>query len=286
MSLFRRAVGAAAVALAAIPALVGGADASTLVTGGQLALTSTVPDSVPAGTPAIITLTGTNNAGVAVDNAYVNIVFPKTLGNVTAATSTVPGAVCGTENVRLSRTVASCFFGDLAPGATVSAQFTLVPNGSGDVSVDSGMFARLPSLVGIANDYVGPQVIVVTPGPTDVQLGGSVSSAQPAAGAAYRYTYQVKNVGSLPATGTSVAVSSANGLLRSATTSTGAVCTVSATSVTCPLGTLAPGAQGTVTVNAVAPATAGTYTVVANAAVANGDTRPANNTSSLSIRVR
>ncbi len=286
MSLFRRALGAAAVALAAIPVLVGGADASTLVTGGQLTLTSTTPDSVPAGSPATITLTGANNAGVTVNNAYVNIVFPKTLGNVTAATSTVPGAVCGTENVRLSRTVASCFFGDLAPGATVSAQFTLVPNGSGDVYVDSGMFARLPSTVGIANDYVGPQVILVSPGPTDVQLGGSVSAAQPAPGATYRYTYQVKNLGPQPALGTSVAVTSPNGLLRSATTSTGAVCTVSATSVTCPVGTLAPSGQATVTVNAVAPTIAGSYAVTAAATVSNGDTRPTNNTSSLSIRVR
>ena len=112
----------------------------------------------------------------------------------------------------------------------------------------------------------GPLAATAVASGADLQLSGSASTGSPNPGAAFTYTFQVKNSGpeaaastvfsdTLPpdATYGSTAVAGASATCSAAPDTTG-----NSTAVTCNLGTIAKGAQATVTISLYAPVTAGT----------------------------
>ncbi|WP_329114299.1 calcium-binding protein [Streptomyces sp. NBC_01353] len=117
---------------------------------------------------------------------------------------------------------------------------------------------------------------VTKTGPTTISIGDQAT-----------YTVRVTNT-SATATATGVSVSDtltgASGTLLSATPSQGGPCTVNATTMSCGLGALAPGASATVTVVAEPRAT-GTLTDRVTTAAVEADPVPANNTATATTTV-
>lgn len=107
----------------------------------------------------------------------------------------------------------------------------------------------------------------------DVQLSGSASTAAPAAGATYSYTFQARNSGTATAPGvtfiTVLPTELQPALFRSVTNSDGSACTANAVDaqvyIACSLGDLAVGVQKSLTIVVAAPAAGLTYSVQATA---------------------
>jgi uncharacterized repeat protein (TIGR01451 family) len=100
----------------------------------------------------------------------------------------------------------------------------------------------------------------------DLQISGSASGGSQAPGAAYTYTYQVKNAGPQTATAATLTNPLNRGIAVSTATVNGnsAACSLATDStglvtVTCNLGDIASGGQVTVVENATAPTVNGTY---------------------------
>ena len=106
----------------------------------------------------------------------------------------------------------------------------------------------------------------------DVQLSGSASTAAPAAGATYSYTFQAKNSGTATAPGVTFFTVLPGELppasFHSVTNSDGSACTAQFVDaqvyVACNLGDMAVGVQKTITIVVTAPSS-GTYSVLATA---------------------
>jgi len=126
----------------------------------------------------------------------------------------------------------------------------------------------------------------------DLQTSGSASTGSPIAGAAFSYTFQVKNSGPQDAGGASFSDQLPAGMVFDGASVTGArnsctgVDSGSGPLVTCDLGTLLSKGQATISVAVHAPQTGGTYSNTGTASSNVADPQPANNSSTVSVKVQ
>jgi uncharacterized repeat protein (TIGR01451 family) len=165
--------------------------------------------------------------------------------------------------------------------------------------IGSGPGAVWAVLVALALVFFAPvQVSAHAAGGTtgaDLQISGSASTGSPSGGAAFTYTFQVKNAGPQTATAATftdplnsgVAVSSTavngNSAACSSTTDANGVATI-----TCNLGDMASGSQLSVVENATAPAATaseGIYDNTPSVQSSVTDPNPANNQVTVEIKV-
>lgn len=154
-------------------------------------------------------------------------------------------------------------------------------------------------LASCTRDLTAPSIIGTPSGTTallaggvasgaDLQISGSASTGSPNAGAAFSYTFQIKNSGpdaasdvmfvdTLPA-GTGFNYATGNGVVFP--------CSRSNMVVTCTLGTIPKGSQSIVVVNLDAPVTAGTFTNTGHAASSSADPQPSNNAVTVAVQVK
>jgi uncharacterized repeat protein (TIGR01451 family) len=123
---------------------------------------------------------------------------------------------------------------------------------------------------------------------SDLQISGSASTGSPNAGAAFSYTFQIKNSGpdaasdvtftdTLPA-GTGFNYATANGIVFP--------CAEATMIVTCNLGAISKGSQSVVVVNLDAPVTAGSFTNTGHTASSSTDPQLANNAVTVTVQVK
>ena len=128
-----------------------------------------------------------------------------------------------------------------------------------------------------------PTPVVTGPAATDVQVTGSATSNQVGLAKPFSYIFQVKNNGNATADSvklTHVLHAGETFLLASPG------CSQAAGVVTCQIGNLPRGSNSFLAIVVRAPSTPGTYTDGASVVEANADTRPANNSASVTIQAR
>jgi uncharacterized repeat protein (TIGR01451 family) len=127
----------------------------------------------------------------------------------------------------------------------------------------------------------------------DLQVSGSSSTGSPAPGAAYSYTFQVKNNG--PDSASSVVVNDPlpAGTIYNYATANGSTLPCAAfgdlnggTTASCNLGTIAKGGQATVVVNVNAPQSASTYSNTGTATSSTSDPVATNNAVTVTVQVK
>ncbi|MEU9994740.1 calcium-binding protein [Streptomyces sp. NPDC050848] len=163
---------------------------------------------------------------------------------------------------------------DIAGAVALQSDGKIVAAGNGGPNVDFAV-ARYEGGGG-APTPPSIDVSVTKTGPATISIGDQAT-----------YTIRVTN-NSTTATATAASVSDTltggSGTLLSATPSQGGPCTVNPTTMTCPLGNLAPGASATITVVAEPRATGTLTDWVATAAV-EADPVPANNNANAATTV-
>lgn len=122
----------------------------------------------------------------------------------------------------------------------------------------------------------------------DLQVSGSASTGSPAAGAAFSYTFQVKNSGPQAATAATFTDALPLGTTYNSAIVNGASapCGVSNAIIACDLGSLASGTQATVVISVTAPTTAGNYSNTGSTTSGVADPQPANNSVSVTVQVK
>ena len=133
-------------------------------------------------------------------------------------------------------TMTACSGAPTAPTAAGAAPSAADGNASASMP-DGGMFAA-----------------AATSG-ADLQVSGSASTGSPNPGATFSYTFQVKNSGPVSATATTLtdALPAGTGLVGATANGASAACAAAGAVVSCSLGDLASGGQGTVVVTLTAP---------------------------------
>ncbi|MFC8450639.1 calcium-binding protein [Kitasatospora sp. NPDC057223] len=237
--------------------------------GVDVSVTKTGPATVSAGSQAVYTVTVANNSATL---SATGVTLADTVSGPGSLVSAVPGqGTCTT-----TATTASCALGTLAPGAAATVTVTVGTTAAGTVS-DTATVSAAQSDPVPANNTATAATAVQPPAGVDV----SVTKSGPATvslGDVPSYTVTVtNNSATLPATGVTLAdIVSGPGSLVSAVPGQG-TCTTTATTASCALGTLAPGAGATVTVT-VEPTATGTVSDTATVSAAQSDPVPANNT--------
>jgi uncharacterized repeat protein (TIGR01451 family) len=134
-----------------------------------------------------------------------------------------------------------------------------------------------------SGDLSSTTTATVTPAlPTDVSITKTTEDEDFVAGGTVPYTIVVRNNGTSDALGTEVTDTIPAGTTLQSATSTQGTCSGTPT-VTCTIGTLAPGASATITLVVALPSTPGTFTNTANVTISNGDPNPLNNASTAAI---
>ena len=139
-----------------------------------------------------------------------------------------------------------------------------------------------------ASGAVQPTLSATGTGGADLQVSGSASTGSPNAGAAFSYTFQVKNSGPESATSASFtdALPAGVGYNFATVNGSSAPCSKLDTTISCDLGTLVSGGQATVVINAYAPGTVGTYPDTGTVASSLADSNPANNAVTVTVQVK
>lgn len=119
----------------------------------------------------------------------------------------------------------------------------------------------------------------------DLALNQSAAPAAPTLGAPFHLILTVANLGPTPATSVQLSDTLPAGLNFIAAASSQGSCSFSSGTLTCTVGTLAPGATATVNLQ-VRPTISGPLTHTATVASALADPVPANNTSALTFTVQ
>jgi uncharacterized repeat protein (TIGR01451 family) len=127
----------------------------------------------------------------------------------------------------------------------------------------------------------------------DLQVSGSASTGSPAPGAAYSYTFQVKNNGPDPASSVVFSDPLPTGTVYNYATANGSTLPCAAfgdlnggTTASCNLGTIAKGAQATVVVNVNAPQAASTFSNTGTATSSSSDPVATNNAVTVTVQVK
>ncbi|MDB4897646.1 MAG: hypothetical protein JWN15_3908 [Firmicutes bacterium] len=237
-----------------------------------LAVTSLAISKIASANPAFVggtltfTIPVTNTGAAPAENVVLTDVLP---AGVTFVSANAPCAL-GPGNVL------TCSLGTIPPGATTTVTIQVTPNVAGPITNRATAVA--------ANAAAVTAVTV-----TQVILAADVAVTKTAAATGevsvgLTFTTTVTNFGPSTATGvTLVDTLPPNVRFISATPSQG-TCALTDGTLTCLLGTLAPGANATVRI-LVVPTAAGRITNTATVTANEFDPNPANNTASVTVLV-
>jgi len=241
----------------------------------QGTLAVAVTDSGPAlvGQPQTFVTVITNPTANAIDNV-VGGVGVYTLNGTASSAKSTQGACPRNGPAQFV-----CFFGTIAAGASITVTSVVVPTDAGTFIFESGANALNDG----TSDFT---TIDIAPQPTDVQVTGFASTSSPARGAAFSYTFQVKNNGPFTADAVTFSDTLPAALpAGSATASTG-TCNVTGQTVSCALGDLAVGAQATIVIATSAPQAPQTISNTASVATTTPERNPANNSVTVTVQVK
>jgi len=224
------------------------------------------PDPVNSGQPLIYTLVVTNAGPSPATGVRLTDTLPA--GLALAGASATQGA-CG------SASPLTCTLGSLAPGATATVTLAVTPTAS-------GVWANTATVTGneidpdLANNSAAECTVV---DPADLALVKTAAPAAAGVGIPLTFTLVVANHGPLPATGVVATDTLPASFTLGAVTPSQGSCDGAGT-VTCALGSLAPGGAATITL-AVTPTVPGFFTNTARVSAAQGDPDVGNNTASV-----
>jgi uncharacterized repeat protein (TIGR01451 family) len=255
------------------------AQAASFSATGPVSVTVSGADTAMLGMAYPVTIVASNATPTTFDSqAQVNFATPFG-AQLQGAIFNSTGGACGRVGGGSNGALVVCPLTGLAPGASATLTFTLVPQTLGTLGVSvAGFDAGVVSSTGLQ--------VPVAPAPTDVQVTGSASTGSPALGSTFSYTYQVKDNGPWPAPGVILSDSlPASVGFVGVTTSTGS-CTQTAGTVSCMVGDLAVGSQATVTISVQAPGMSQSITNTATVASGATDRQPSNNTVSVTVQTR
>lgn len=283
-----RGIGLAGIAAAIALAAPAAAFAAT-VTSPTGMVTASGPDTIQSGVATTFTETVTNTTSSPFDGP-VGVVASGSM----PSGITVQG-IKGCTNLGGGGQSTSflCGMPNLAAGASESMTFTLVGSAAGDYQIPIGASAEIadPACGTGCQDAVGDSVdlpLTVQPGSTDIQVTGSSNNGSPSVGSTFSYTFQVKDNGPLAASTVTFDDSLPAAIVLGGTlTVDRGTCTASAAtnSVHCDIGTLAVGQQSDITFTA-SPTATGTFANTASVTMLNPDSRPANNTVTVTVQPR
>lgn len=182
----------------------------------------------------------------------------------------------------------TCSTGSLSAGASAALTFVvhLTSSATPGSSVSNTAAVSAATSDPDSDDLSSTTTASVTPAlPTDVSITKTTDGEDFVTGATVPYTIVVTNSGSGDALDTTVTDTIPAGTTLQSATSTQGTCS-GTTTVTCTIGTLAPGASATITLTVILPSTPGTFVNTASVTISNGDPNPANNASTATIAGR
>ena len=227
------------------------------------------PSTARLGQPVVYVISGTNRGPSRADNVVVSAQFPP------GTTFTLPSG-CSTE-AGSSGVVVSCPAGALAAnrGRSFSLLVTFTTEGVYDIGARADSDTADPNyannLMVLRTEAAGPRADMVA-----AVTGPSLA----AAGRTVTYVIQGTNKGPDPAMSAVVSARFPTGAVVAPVAGCTTSSDSSGTVVTCPAGTLAPGASARYSVTVGFPFT-GRYTIAARADSSTGDSNLANNLTSM-----
>lgn len=247
----------------------------------DLSLTKTTnATTAPAGSTITYTLTLTNAGPNAASNVVVTDVLPASL--LFLSINAPAGFTCTTPAVGANGTI-TCNAATFANGANVT--FTLmvrVASGATTGSVtNSASVSSSTSDPNGGNSTGASGAVTLAPASADLSITKTTGAASVTTGHVITYTITVSNAGPSPATNVVVTDTLPAGLQYVSATPSQGSCS-GTTTVTCNMGTLASGANATITLQAQVIATSGTVTNSASVVATESDPNSANNSGSAS----
>jgi uncharacterized repeat protein (TIGR01451 family) len=253
----------------AVPALPPAASADvTLALGG--------PGSGTAGLVVPLAIDVTNEGPDLAAEAKVVVELPPGLSVFSAATDV--GSCAG-------ETIVVCALGDFPVSGTALIRLDLVPLGAGTHLVPATVSSRVPDPV--PSDNSAAHTVAVGAG-ADLELTKSAGADTAFTGGMLTYQLSVTNRGPSPATSIALEDRLPSALTLSSTTASQGSCQLDGATLSCELGTVAPGASAEVTLVTMVPLTTPLGTVLVNEAEVSAsepDPAPANNLASASVSV-
>lgn len=238
--------------LTASPAL---ADVAPASSPGPLAITQTATGTETIGQIETFTITVTNTTTGVASDVFLGDALPigaRLTGPLPNPNFCAKGGFGGTAAF-------ACLVGTLAPGASFSITFQVIPSTPGTMvnraattGFAGGSFTT--NSVTLVVPVASGGVVTPVSAAADVQVTGFASTGAPTAGSTYGYVFQVRNNGPQTATGVTFNDALPSGLsyVGSANSATG-LCSFSAGTVSCSLGDLAVGATALVGIQVTAP---------------------------------
>lgn len=225
----------------------------------------------PLGVQSFFDVKAQNTGPLAATGLQFNITMPAGLQNVAA---TIPNGTCN-----VAATNVQCVIPYLKVNEVASAHVTYTPTTASALDVQATLSARERDPVSTNNTATATATAIET---VDLAVSGSASASSVVLGAAFTYTFQIRNAGPNTSSATHLTIAAASGVTVASASPSG--CTVSNNTVSCDLGALASGASVSVTANATATV-AGTLqtTATVNHAATALDVDGTNDTASVSV---
>lgn len=243
----------------------------------DLSIAKIGPASITSGQDATYTVTVANAGPSDALNVTLSDPLPPNTTLVSATQDSGPAFTC---DATIQCTIAS-----FPAGASATFTFVLRVDPAAFEPVVNTATATSPTTDPTPGNASASVATAVVAGPTDVRIAKSVSAPAPVTGATATYTIDVTNDGPGTAVNTVVTDVLPAGTTFTSATSTQGSCS-GTTTVTCTVGTLAPGQTETITLVLTLPAVP---TLVVNTATVtsdNTDTDPANDTSTAELTVQ
>lgn len=239
---------------------------------GDLSITKSVnPRTVEVGAEMVFTLVVTNSGSATAQNVVVNDTVPSNLSILSVA----PGScVVSGQNV-------SCALGDMAVGASQTITIRVRGDQIGGFTNTATVGSDSPDRNPDNNQSSTDGTVTERPQP-NLSVAKAVDRSRVPVGEEFTYTVTWRNTSpDVPATGVVVTDTLPDGITPLSVNNE--LCAISAQTITCTIGDLAPGTEGAVNIR-VRGSRAGTFT---NTAViqADGDNDPNDNTSSVDVDI-
>ncbi|HEU5216598.1 MAG TPA: DUF11 domain-containing protein [Gaiellaceae bacterium] len=245
---------------------------------GQFVSVSTsisTPGPVVAGVSSDYTVTLTNDRATPISNLTADIQGPNLRfgsGPAGCAKNPFGGGVT---------IVARCSFGTLQPGQTATIVIGLVFTSPGTQQIGVTLNENADNLTILDSGVT--LFVPVEPGPTDLQVTGSSNNGSPPVRQPFAYTFQVKDSGNQAAAGVTFDDTLPASLTLVGASASVGTCSSVGNAVHCDVGALGVGQQSNIVITAI-PTTTGSITDTASVAMAASDTRPGNETVSVTVQ--
>ncbi|MDQ2712609.1 MAG: DUF11 domain-containing protein [Acidobacteriota bacterium] len=232
-----------------------GGTVTSTSTQADLAITQAAPspDPVVAGTLLTYSFTVVNNG----PNDATNVIVSDTLYNSSYILGTPSQGTCSNSNP-----YPSCNLGTLANGASTTVTFQVKPTVTGPRTNQGTVTSSDVGDPNRGNNASNTVTSTVNPG-VDVALTHTATPEPVLAGTNLTYVLTAKNNGPSIATNVTITDTLPSGVTYSSATPSSGSCSQSALVVSCNLGSIGSGSQGTVTV-VVVPNTTGSITGSSN----------------------